>query len=203
MRSAVYLLVGFPGAGKYTVARALEQELARRGIDVMVIDNHYVNNPVFGVLQLDGETPLPAGVWPLIAQVRDAILTAVEEYAPRERSFIFTNYITAEEAFAEPQVGEYIARLTRLAVRRGTRLRIVRLTCAVEELARRVESPDRRERLKTTSAVCLREAFASFSLWQPNAEDVLTIDNTDVSPSRTAQLIAQHAWSSVGHTSAE
>ena len=58
MASDVFVLLGYPGTGKYTVAHALARELGRRGRRAQVVDNHFVNNPVFEVILADGVTPL-------------------------------------------------------------------------------------------------------------------------------------------------
>lgn len=196
MESAVYLLIGFPGAGKYTVARALAEHVNSHGGQARVVDNHYVNNPVFGVLSLDGETALPAAVWPLVEQVRDAVLTAIEQFSPPSWSFVFTNYITAEEAASTQLVADYLERLQQVALARGTSLRVVRLTCELEELTRRVANEERRQRLKTTSARWVREAVATCSLFDPKTENVLTLDISSLPPAQAARQIATHGWSS-------
>ena len=193
MEPGIYLLVGYPGTGKYTVAQALAAELRARGADAVVIDNHYVNNPVFGVLHTDGVTPLPAGIWPLVAQVRDAVLTAAEQYAPPARSFVFTNYIRQDEADEDPAVSDYLLRLQRLAGPRGGRFRVVRLTCAVDELCRRITGPDRQQRLKAISAEWVREETRTWALFAP-ADDHLELDITDVPPAEAARRIADHGW---------
>lgn len=194
MEPGIYLLVGFPGTGKYTVAQALARELGARGADVVVIDNHYVNNPVFGVLNLDGVTALPAGVWPLVEQVRNAVLTAAQEFAPPSRSFVFTNYITDDEA-RDAAVLAYLERLRALAAPRGGPLHVVRLTCDVDELCRRITSPERRDRLKATSAEWVRSEVEAGTLFQPEQADVLTLDITALPPAEAAKQIADHAAS--------
>jgi predicted kinase len=65
----VVYLVGFAGTGKLTIAT----ELALR-IDARVVDNQWVNNPIFGLVQTDGVTPLPTAIW---AQV-DKVIAEVE-----------------------------------------------------------------------------------------------------------------------------
>ena len=199
MKPAVYLLVGFPGTGKYTVAKALAAELTARGQDVRVVDNHYVNNPVFGVIPIDGATTLPAGIWPLVGQVRDAVLTAVEEYSPPSWSFIFTNYITAEEAVEDDVVACYLDRLGVLAERRGAALNVVRLTCQVDELCRRITSPERRQRLKATSPEWARDVVEKYALFEPAAGNVLTLDVTALAPADAARTITDHVWAPVVH----
>ena len=189
---ALYLLLGFPGTGKYTVAQALAADLSARGSEVRLVDNHYVDNPIFGIIPTDGETPLPEGIWGLIEQVRGAILTAIEEHAPPAWSFIFTNYITAQEAGQGSVAADYLDRLDRLASRRGCNLNIVRLTCEVDELCRRVANPERRERLKTTSADWAREAAKTYSLYMPAGTRALTLDTTRLSPPETARSILEH-----------
>ena len=116
MVADVYLITGFPGVGKYPVAQALVQQLAIRGQDARLVDNHYVTNPVFGVIATDGETTLPPGVWDLVGQVREAVLAAIESFGPAEAIYVFTNYVReAEDAKATP----YAQRLRELAEDRG------------------------------------------------------------------------------------
>jgi hypothetical protein len=77
--------VGFPGAGKLTIA----QNLAR-SINATVIDNHWINDPILRLVARDNLTPAPDAVWPLVAEVRRAVLEAIATLAPNDRSFIFT-----------------------------------------------------------------------------------------------------------------
>jgi hypothetical protein len=191
---AIYLLIGFPGTGKYTVAQALMEELTLSGSRAKVIDNHYVNNPIFGVIEADGVSPLPDGVWPLVDQVRDAILTAVEQLAPPSYSFVFTNYITEQDAAGGPIVPDYLRRLELLAQSRGTTLRIVRLTCELDELCRRITQPDRQQRLKTVSAAWVRDEVDRQLLFTPTGGAVLTLDISALPPAEAARTIAKHPW---------
>ena len=52
----VYVLVGLPGVGKYTVAASLVRQLAAHNQVVRMVDNHYICNPVFGLVAEDGIT---------------------------------------------------------------------------------------------------------------------------------------------------
>jgi adenylylsulfate kinase-like enzyme len=194
MQPAVFLLLGFPGTGKYTVAQALASTLAAGGSTAKVVDNHYVNNPIFGVLHTDAETPLPEGIWALVGQVRDAVLTAIEEHAPHSWSFIFTNFITADEVTEGSTAGRYLERLERLARSRQTHLNTVVLTCDVDELCRRIALPDRRKLLKATSATWARETTSTHTLYEPADGRTLSLDVTHLPPSQATQRILEHPW---------
>ncbi len=50
---------GYPGAGKYTVAKQLARVAERAGQRVDVIDNHHTSNVIFAVLDVDVTTLLP------------------------------------------------------------------------------------------------------------------------------------------------
>ena len=63
MTPTLFLLTGFPGTGKLTVARAMAAQLEDAGQTVRIVDNHWINNPIFGLVAQDGVTPLPEAVW--------------------------------------------------------------------------------------------------------------------------------------------
>lgn len=190
MEPAVYLVVGFPGTGKYTVGKEL---VAQLGEKARLVDNHHINNVVFGVLPVDGVTPLPDAVWDLVTDVRRAVLTAAEKLAPADFSFVFTNFIHAAEA-DDPPVVAYVSRLERIARARGTHLRLVRLTCEREELLRRVVRPDRATRLKATSAEWVAEVFDAHEIYEPAGVATLTLDVTKLDPATAASVVLSHAW---------
>jgi len=193
MPADVFVLLGYPGTGKYTVAKALAEELASRGVVGKVVDNHHMNNPIFEVVLADGITPLPAKVWDLVEQVRDAVLTAIEECSPPECTYIFTNFVLDAEA-AQPKVGAYFDRLRALAKARGGALHVVVLTCEAEELYRRVTEPDRRARYKLMDSTWVRKMVAEDPPYSPGGPGVMTLDITDLAPTEVATLIADRHW---------
>lgn len=190
MSSSVHLLLGFPGTGKFTVAKALVAELEQRGQVVKLVDSHYVNNPVFGLVDQDGTTSLPAGIWPIVERVRDALLDTIEELSPPDYSFVFTNFIT--EASMSGRVAEYVQRLERIAAARGGQLQVTRLTCDVGELCRRIVLPDRVERLKMTNPERVRQVAEAETIYDPPGRGSLTLDITQLSPAKAARRILQH-----------
>ena len=91
--SNLFLLTGFPGSGKLTVAQALAQQIEAVGDTVRVVDNHWINNPIFGLVAQDGVTPLPREVWARVGEVAEAVIRTVEELTPSTWHVIFTAYL--------------------------------------------------------------------------------------------------------------
>src|SRR3954468_10185542 len=106
---AIVHLVGFPGAGKYTVAKALVRAGADSGQHYVLIDNHYTTNVIFGVMEVDGIRPVPPTVWARVDGAREAVFKAIVEFSPPEWSFVFTNVLTMEEPLDPPAARRLIA----------------------------------------------------------------------------------------------
>jgi tRNA uridine 5-carbamoylmethylation protein Kti12 len=183
--SDVYLLVGLPGAGKYTIARALEALLTSRGCTVRVVDNHYMCNPIFRLVAEDGVTPLPAEVRERVREVRAAVTQTIESLSPGDWSFIFTHVVDT------PNDLEWIERLASLAERRRARFVVVRVLCEFDELRRRVVIASRRDRMKSVSVDDAIQGFArgvpDLDRWHP-----LNLDVTRRSPDDAAEMILRH-----------
>lgn len=186
--STVFLLVGLPGTGKYTIAREMRARLEARGLPGRLVDNHYVNNPIFGLLELDGITPLPPPVWDRVAEVRDAIVSTIETLSPPGWWVIFTNHLVDH-----PGDVAWVERLALLAERRGSRLVVVRLLCSLEELRRRRVRPGRRERMKQTDVSDLDARHPRERPLDPGLVGGLTLDVTELAPGDAADRILTHA----------
>jgi hypothetical protein len=180
-------LIGFSGTGKLTVAKALRSLLMDRGRTVRLVDNHYVNNPIFGLVENDGVRQLPAGTWDMVGEVRDTIVRTVETLSPRDWSFIFTNDLTdslMERAWVE--------RLLAVAEGRGSLFVPVRLLCEVEELCRRIASPERRVLMKSTDPDWIRLRAETQQVLDPGLPSTLTLDITSMQPDEAAGRILSH-----------
>ena len=186
--STIYLLLGYPGTGKYTVAKAMAAGLEQLGRTTRVVDNHYVNNPVFGLVEQDGVGHLPEGLWDRVGEVRNALLATIESLSPANWTFIFTNWIAETEA----EGASYIDRLKAIARTRGSDFECVRLTCDPEELRRRVVAPDRRERMKWTDSEGVLRLTETHPLLDPGPP-AFTIDNTELEPAECAAEILRRA----------
>jgi hypothetical protein len=186
-KPALFLLIGFSGTGKLTVAKALCSVLMERGMTVRLVDNHYVNNPIFGLVENDGVRPLPDGTWDRVGEVREAIVRTVESLSPHDWSFIFTNDLI--ESLEERA---WVDRLTAVAHTRGSRFVPVRLLCEVEELCRRIASPERRVLMKSTDSQWIRRRAESQEVLNPGVPSTLTLDITSMPPDKAAGLILSH-----------
>jgi len=174
-------LLGLPGTGKYTVAQALGRHAAGVGEAFVVVDNHLTSLPVLEVVGADGVAPLDDGVWDLVGEIREVVYRAIEELAPTERSFVFTNVLVE----SDPRSGAVVERLKRLAQVRSCRYVAVMLACDEVELRRRVVGSDRSVRRKWVDPEAVVQFARQETLVRPSGE-VVNIDVTALSPAEVA-----------------
>jgi hypothetical protein len=55
----IVCLVGFPGVGKMTIAHILA-----RMATAVVVDNHWINDPILKLVTNEGSAAVPDAVWP-------------------------------------------------------------------------------------------------------------------------------------------
>jgi hypothetical protein len=155
-------LIGSPAVGKYTIASRVAPLLPAR-----LVDNHAIANVIFNVLDGDGVTPLPRGVWSHVSQVRRAVLDAITQFSPPHLSFVFTNHLRGGDPAEEVVLEE----LRAVAEIRQSTFVPVLLSCATEEVVRRVVQPDRRQRMKLADPALARQLneLPPFTTTHPNA----------------------------------
>jgi energy-coupling factor transporter ATP-binding protein EcfA2 len=177
----IVCLVGFPGVGKLTIARALAGI-----VDATIIDNHWINDPVLRLLPRH-DAAAPEAVWPQVAKVRDAVLETIATLAPRQSNFIFTYAGSHEDAADRKAFEEY----RDVATRRAARFIAVRLLCDEDELVRRIQSPERRGRKLIDPEEAI-ENVRGFSPLDPGLPGSLTLDVTHLSAEQAAARIVAH-----------
>lgn len=183
MTGIFLLLIGFPGTGKLTIAKRLSPLFSAK-----IIDNHWVNNPVLGVLDHDLTKPLPAAIWEQTGRVRQAVLDTIVEFTAPSVNFIFTHAgIQGDERSRRT-----FRQIADAAEQRGSLLVPVRLVCEAEELARRVAMPERRERLKSVNAEASRERSRTLEVLDPEHANTLSLDVTAMSAEESADAVHRH-----------
>lgn len=184
LENTLFYLVGFAGVGKYTVAQALSDLTGAR-----IVDNHYINNPIFGLIEQDGVTPLPEAVWRRTMSVRDGVFETVATLSPRTWNFIFTQVLVEEDS---PLAMATYYLLLDVAERRGGTFVPVRLVCSTDELCRRVVAPERRGRMKSVDATEARRHNETLTVFRPEHPNTLTLDTTSLSPAAAAERVLEH-----------
>lgn len=173
-------LIGYPGAGKLTIARELQKLFPS-----ILVDNHYVNNVVFNLIDTDGITPLPNRVWDYTKEIRRLVLDVIRELAKPKRNFIFTNALAAGDEVDEQLFQEIV----QLALDRGANLLPVRVLVSREELCRRVASPERKCLLKSIDPEGACAAMDDYSILAPvNSFD---LETSELSPAEASSVIVK------------
>ncbi len=183
LKNVLVYLVGFSGTGKLTVARELASLLKAR-----VVDNQWINNPIFGLIDNDRVTPFPTGVWDQITKVRDAVLDTIATLSGPDANFILT-HAGYDNDRDDRKIYNAIART---AERRGAFFIPVRLLCEEVELARRVVSPERASRFKSMDPEAAYRDARTRDVLNADHSNQMTLDISAISPQESARLILEH-----------
>jgi hypothetical protein len=186
LQNTVLLLIGFAGTGKYTIGRELCERTGAK-----LIDNHLINNPIFKVVDADGVTPLPAGVWAKVKEIRATVYDAIRELSPPGMGFV----VTMELREGNPADHGAFWDLEQLAAERQSRFVPIRLICGVEELCRRVVDPGRVAMLKTISPELARRKSLEDAVLNVPHPNQRTLDVTKRSASGSADAILDEVHS--------
>jgi hypothetical protein len=174
-------LVGFPGAGKLTIARSL-----MKLIPTILVDNHYVNNVIFSLIDTDGKTKLPQTVWKNVARVRDAVFDTIAYLSKPNRNFVFTN------ALFDSNENDHrlFDRVVELSRQRAAQLFIFRILVDAEEICRRIVSPDRQSNLKDIDAESARKRSVAETVLVPRFTTYFDVQATELSADYVSRVIA-------------
>jgi hypothetical protein len=178
----ILCLVGFPGVGKLTIARILA-----RMTGAILVDNHWINDPILRLVTNRGSIAISEAVWPQVAKVREAVLETIASLSPPTNSYIFTYAGSDEDPADRKAFEDYEA----VALRRGSRFFPVRLLCDEEELVRRIQSTERIGNKLTDPGEAIRNV-RSFTPLDPRVAGTLCLDVTRLSAEAAASAIATH-----------
>jgi predicted kinase len=180
--SLIYLL-GYPGVGKYTIA----MEIARRS-GAVVIDNQVINHPILVLLRWDAVSDLPPGTLDRAAPIREAVLSALEEIAPSDLSYVLTNVLDDS-----PEDRALYERVKQVAERRGAAFLPVLLRCERDEQLRRISAQDRIDRLKIADPGKVADYVRTNPPFVPDDPQLLELDTTHLAPADAAAEIVRRA----------
>lgn len=180
MNGAFIYLIGFAGCGKLTIAQAIQMRC-----DCILVDNHFVNNVIFSLIDPDGKTKLPDKVWENVRRVRAAVLDTIRDVAKPGRTFVFTNELLE----GEERDRRLFLEIADLARHRGAFFLPVRLTISPVELTRRVIAPGRAERLKAIDPQAALTKARQREVLRPHGFSFLEIDVTTTTAEEVAESI--------------
>lgn len=184
LKNTMIYLIGFPGVGKYTTALEICAQA-----DFKLVDNHLINNPVFGLIEMDGKTKLPDTVWSNTRRIRDAVLDTMIHISPPDYSFVLTNMLLE----SDPQDRRWFEDVENVARARGATFVPVVLSCALEEHKKRIVTADRAARFKEIDSARPQRLHETESVLKIEHPNMLALDVTDISPVRAADIILEHA----------
>lgn len=184
MNNTIIYLIGFPGTGKYTIAK----ELVKKQPGLFLVDNHLINNPIFGLIRRDGKTKFPEAVWDYTRRMYDVVLDAVIHLADQESSFVFTNCLYNEY----PPDRILYQKIQDVAEKRGALFFPIHLSCNLVELQKRIISPDRNARMKWMDPDGLAGIYEKYTILDCNHPCKLELDVTRLAAEETAGAILAH-----------
>ena len=166
-------LHGPPAVGKLTIARELAALTGFR-----LFHNHLTVDLVSSLF--------PFGSEPFILLREQIWLAAFAEAARNNVSLIFT--FNPERTVRERFVQETID----VVEAAGGQVIFVELTCAEEELERRIEDASRKEFGKLASVEQYRSLQDAGAFQFPKLPNGLSLDTTNLQPAESAQLISEY-----------
>lgn len=180
-------LLGYPGTGKRTVGAALVALVPRDEHRFVLVDNHLSSQSILAALDLDPTQTVDPRVWGHVQRMREHLYAAIEELGPPGWSYVFTNYVTAD------QPSTSLPRIQALAAARSSTYVPVVLHCTDEaEHRRRVVAPDRAAHHKWLDPDGVRADVATRPLVRPDSPHLLDLDVTSLAPAETARQVLTH-----------
>jgi len=170
MKNTIIYILGHSGSGKYSIGT----EIAKLQ-NFKLIDNHYINNVIFQLIETDGKSKLPEKVWEFTRSVRKAVFGTIKELSSIESNFIFTNALMKEQEISEPIYQDILE----IVKKRKAIFFAIVLDISKNELKNRISNPERREKYKDISPENAEKAFNNFHVFEPNYKNTfhINVDN--------------------------
>lgn len=179
-------LFGYPGVGKNTIA----QEIERNG-DFIAIHNHLLSNGLRHVVSRMNQESYSRIESDLQHHTMKAWLNFLEFVAKAvpDQGLVFTSVLYQND----PARVQFFDFIRNWAAQQNRPFFPVRLICDEQELAKRLQSDNRKQSFKLTDPDILHNLMQDYEILQP--QDCLTLDITSMPPHESAQKIVQHCAS--------
>lgn len=168
---------GFPGVGKFTVAR-----LVTDALDAKLLDNHLLVNLTY-VASSHGDETYRRFLTDLQTLVYGYI-----EGAPKENIYVLTNALVNE---VEEDVMRY-SMVEKLSSARGDMFVPILLYCDRLKHLERARSDDRKKHHKLSDSEVLAGYLKNYTMIHTESPYSLEIDTSDIGPAQVAAIVIQH-----------
>ncbi len=91
--ATVLYLIGRSGIGKYTIANQFKK------YGFKIVDNQLINNPIFSLLDLNNEAPIPDLTREFTSQIRSSVFGFISK--EKTHDYILTNELLQEEVHCD------------------------------------------------------------------------------------------------------
>lgn len=182
MKNVFIYLIGFPGVGKLTIAKQLVEKT-----ELVLVDNHKINNLLFPLIETDGHSKLPRPFWENVGSIRKIVCKTIDQLAPPDRSFIFTNCLTKKNAHDQ----EWYENILEISRNRNATFVPIKISCQNEEWNKRITSEDRKKQYKAHKPEVI-EQYKYESLINTNHPNTLELDTTHLSAEKSTNNIINH-----------
>jgi broad-specificity NMP kinase len=168
------LIYGAPAAGKLTVANEIAAQTGFK-----VFHNHLTIDAIAPIFPFGTES-----FWKLVHSFR---VETVAEAARAGQNLIYTF------CYAKDADDPHVEKIFNAVETNGGEVCFVLLKCERKELEKRVLEESRKKFRKVNNLEVLSEVLDKYELFSPvNNHESLVIDNTHLSPEKTAKEIIEH-----------
>ncbi|MCX7121751.1 MAG: hypothetical protein NTZ67_08305 [Gammaproteobacteria bacterium] len=185
LKNCLILLMGFPGVGKRSTG-----EIFSKKTHFKLAHHHDWVDPILKLLGDDYQVMwnLDAAGWEKLNAMDDIILSTIADVCEKESSFIITQAMFDQDPYHQIFYDKVFA----IAKKRNAHFFPVRLVCDENELAKRVQSEDRKKYFKTRDVNLSKKRSNENQVFYSNHKNEITFNNTNLSAEIVSDRIIEH-----------